>query len=246
MILDQTLEKIGLNSKEAKVYLATLELGQAKVLEIAKKTEIKRPTVYLILDDLKKKGLVSEVPKGTKTIFIAENPEKLINELKSREEALKKVMPMLKTIYNIDKHKPQVKFYEGKEGIKQVYNEIHKAKTYIDFYGSIKGIKQEFPESFLKYDEIKKMKIPVREIISDDPADKAYAHEIKKFGNPKHIVKIMPKKMQTMIDSAIFDNKIAIISIKKDYFGVLIESEEIAQSYRMLYELAWQSAHRFK
>jgi len=246
MILDQTLEKIGLNQKEAKVYLATLELGQAKVSEIAQKTEVKRPTVYLILDDLKKKGLISEVPKGTKTIFIAEDPEKLVKEIKTREEALEKVMPMLRTIYNIDKHKPQVKFYEGRQGVIDVYNEIRKAKNYIDFYGTVVALKQEFQDNFIPPKEIKKMKVRVREIMSDNPVDKAYAYEIKKFGNPNHLVKFMPKKMQTLIDSAIFDNKIAIISIKIDYFGVLIESEEIAQSYRMLYELAWQSALRIK
>ncbi|MBU2235559.1 helix-turn-helix domain-containing protein, partial [Patescibacteria group bacterium] len=47
MNLETSLIQFGLNSKEASVYLAALELGGSPVLKIAKKAELKRPTVYL-------------------------------------------------------------------------------------------------------------------------------------------------------------------------------------------------------
>ena len=41
-MLEKILKNIGLNEKEAKIYLALLELGKSKVPEIAKKAELKR------------------------------------------------------------------------------------------------------------------------------------------------------------------------------------------------------------
>ena len=56
------LSSIGLQQKEAKVYLALLELEQGTVSKIAKLSGLKRPTIYLILDDLIKNGYVTELP----------------------------------------------------------------------------------------------------------------------------------------------------------------------------------------
>lgn len=62
MEIADVLQKIGLQQKESAVYLALLELGTADVSGIAKKAGIKRPTCYLVLDDLKNRGLVSGKP----------------------------------------------------------------------------------------------------------------------------------------------------------------------------------------
>ena len=55
MEIQDVLKSIGLDDKEARVYMALLELGTATVHPIANKAEIKRPTTYLILEQLLKK-----------------------------------------------------------------------------------------------------------------------------------------------------------------------------------------------
>jgi len=67
MDLDKSLEKLGLNGKKADVYLAALELGKARVIEIAKKAGVKRTTCYDILLDLERQGLIYETAKKKKT-----------------------------------------------------------------------------------------------------------------------------------------------------------------------------------
>ena len=246
MILNKTLEQFGLSSAEASVYLATLELGSASVLKIAKKAEIKRPTAYLILDTLIEKGLVSRLPKENKTFYVAENPEKLINVLKEKEKGIQNIMPLLKAIYNVDKAKPQVRFYEGRDGLASIYDMILKSKTEILFYGYIKQLLKEFPESFIKVEDIKKNKLKVREIVTQDKFDLEYAHSVIKSKNPRHHIRTLTKDLIIETDNAIFENKIAIFSIKKDFFVVVIESADIANSYRAMFELAWRSAERIK
>ena len=55
------LEAFGLTEKESRVYLALLELGEAGIGEIAKKSAIKRTTLYDVVENLKKSGLVGSI-----------------------------------------------------------------------------------------------------------------------------------------------------------------------------------------
>ena len=75
-----TLEQFGLQGRKADVYLAALELGGASVIDISRKANIKRTTVYDILLDLQKDGLVSQTMEGKKRKFIGEDPEKTSKE----------------------------------------------------------------------------------------------------------------------------------------------------------------------
>ena len=69
--LVKSLEKLGLNEKESKVYIAALEMGKFSILALSEKTGIKRPTCYLVLYELIKKGLISTFPKAKKVLYVA-------------------------------------------------------------------------------------------------------------------------------------------------------------------------------
>src|SRR3989344_2058210 len=133
MELTEVLNKTGLDEKEAKVYLALLELGTADVTDIAVKAHIKRPTCYLVLDNLKNKGLVSQVPAKV-NLFTAESPEKLASEMYKKQELYKRFLPNMLALYNAKKDKPQVQLFEGVEGVKQVYEKIYIARE-VWFFG---------------------------------------------------------------------------------------------------------------
>jgi len=241
MTLEESLIKYGFSQKEVKIYLAVLDLGQASVLEVSRKSNIKRPTAYIILDDLIKRGLIRRLPKKKGDRFIASNPEKLVQNLKSKEKELSRIIPLLQAMYKVKKNRPSVKYFEGKKGVKEVYDEIRKAKKYIDFFGSIEILQKKVPSKLLSISDIKKMNIDVRELMPATKVNKEYFEKVKKYKNKKHQVKLMSREIKLETDNAIFDNKIAIISIKKNYFAVVIESQDIAQSYRNMYELAYKS-----
>ena len=246
MILEKSLEKYGLNKKEAKIYLALLELGEATVFEIAKKARIKRPTSYIILDSLLEKGLVLEIPKNNKKLYAPENPNYLFTDIKEKEKLLRDILPKLKSLYDTNEYRPKIKFFDGREGVKKIYNELLQAKKYIFFYGSIKDIMRNFPGSLLTIKQIKKMNIPVKEIITSDQFDLDYGRRVIRAGNPNHQIRTVKLGTYFILDSAVFDDKIAIMSIEKNFFGIIIESKELANSFKILYELAWQSAEEIK
>lgn len=59
----EVLKYVGLDEREAKIYLALLDLGPSNMSAIAKKTEIFRPVLYKLIPALEARGIVSRVVK---------------------------------------------------------------------------------------------------------------------------------------------------------------------------------------
>ena len=81
--LIKNLEKLNLADKEAKVYLALLELGEANIQRISNKSKIKRTTVYDVIEDLKEKGLVGTSKRKKRNYFFAENPRVILAQVEA-------------------------------------------------------------------------------------------------------------------------------------------------------------------
>ncbi len=244
MEINEVFHQIGLNEKEAQVYLALLELGSATVHPIANKANIKRPTTYLILDDLQKKGLISVVPREKKVMYTAESPEKLINDLQKKQELVKRFMPNMLALYNAKKDKPQVLLFEGKEGVGQVYNKIFNSPD-VSFFSTIRDVFQMFPDmpkTLMQRVKAKQMK--VREILTQTSVDLNYLTLMEQ--SEYYQSHLAPKDFpEFLTDSAIFGNSVAFFSFKPQIFAVQIDSKEISQSLRVLFNLAWQGSEPY-
>ena len=75
----EILQEVGLNDKEAIIYFELLKEKIANASKLAKLTKINRTTVYLELENLTRKGLVSYVIKNSKRYYQAALPEKLLD-----------------------------------------------------------------------------------------------------------------------------------------------------------------------
>jgi sugar-specific transcriptional regulator TrmB len=148
------LQDIGLAEKEAKVYLAALEIGRATADQLAKQAKIVRPTTYVQLESLMKKGLMSTYQEGKKTYFAPESPEllrrlllKQKDDLTAKERDLTSLLPDLLRQFEGAGERPVVRFFPGKEGITAVREELLKTKdknTYVLFsYGQLRKIYSE-------------------------------------------------------------------------------------------------------
>ena len=135
MITFKDLEQFGLSDKEAKVYLACLELGPSTAAQIAQKADVNRATTYVAIESLTKQGLLSSHEKDSKTFFSAEDPamlKRLLDqqreEVKNKLSSLEELLPELIKMHNYAGEKPKVRFFEGKEGLDTIKDEILKVK----------------------------------------------------------------------------------------------------------------------
>ena len=86
--LIQILNDMGLSENESKVYFMALSLGPTTILKLSQASELKRTTVYSVVESLKQKGLINTQVNGFKKKFVAEDPKKLEVILNSRKEKL--------------------------------------------------------------------------------------------------------------------------------------------------------------
>ncbi len=245
MEITEILNQIGLSGKEAQVYLALLELGTATVHPIATKANIKRPTAYLILEDLHRKGLVSVVPREKKTMYTAESPERLIQDLNKKQELMKRFMPNMMALYNSKKDKPQVLLFEGKDGIAQVYDKIFSSPE-VSFFATIRDVFSMFPDmpkTLMKRVNAGEMK--VRELLTQTKSDLEYLTWIEQ--GEYYQARLTPKDFpEFLTDSAIFGNNVAFFSFSPTVFAVMITNLQISQSLKVLYDLAWKAAEPYQ
>ncbi|MBI5644702.1 helix-turn-helix domain-containing protein [Candidatus Kaiserbacteria bacterium] len=114
------LQDIGLSEKEARVYLASLELGQTTAEKLAKHAKVNRSTTYVQLESLMKRGLISTHEADKKAVFAPESPEilkrlllKQRDDINSRERDLATILPMLVQQYEGAGEWPLVRFFPG-------------------------------------------------------------------------------------------------------------------------------------
>jgi sugar-specific transcriptional regulator TrmB len=251
--MEEELQKLGLSEHEAKVYLAALSLGPSSAAIIADYTNIKRPTVYLALDNLIKQGLISESILDKKKLFVAEQPEKL-NKLTKRmrrktveaEILLENLVPALKFLPKEYSEEPKVTFYSGFEGIKTAMLEVVASKASWYFFGSSakvlekllrqegKGIIKELEKYRQDSDRKKIYFITDQGILSLG----GYWRETKTKWRE---MKILPNLINSGTGFAIYEDKLAILNFENKPFATIIKSKNVAEVVKLMYQLIWKS-----
>jgi len=241
--IKKTLQSIGLDDKESEVYLAGIELGETSVQKLSKKAGTKRPTTYKILDSLIAKGVFSQVLKGKKRLFRAEDPEKLYGAIRQKEAQLKAILPELKSLYNITETKPKIRFYEGVNGAIAVYEDILASipdTSEILSYTGITGLFKDFPEDYAQsfFDRRVRRNISTRIIALDSEESRKWQ---KRGEFELRDIVLLPKEQFDFFgDTEIYGDKIALISYKENFMAIVVESKEIAKMQRFVFELAWK------
>ena len=249
--LEEQLTRLGLSNKAARTYLALLELGPSSIAAIGKKSGINRTTLYDIIPSLITEVLVTRVINSKTEKYEAQSPERLPLLLEQKISQLKLQMGNAKDLATrlgyLALHnkaaKPKVNLFEGEEGVKKMYEDSLLCKTFIRSFlapASLEDFDHEFADNYFKRRAEKKIKI--LGLINDSPETWQYVEQEKQLLRE---IRVVPKEMMDIKPEVyVYDNKVAFYSLKEKY-GVLIESADIAESIRQLYDLAWAEAGKW-
>ena len=140
--------------------------------------------------------------------------------------------------------RPKVRFYEGVNGLKDVYEDTLTSHEEILAYANVDQMHQTLTGYFPKYYERRTEKnISIRAIIPNSPVGRNRASEDKKEKRETELVPIEKYNFSPEIN--IYDNKVMIASWREK-LGIIIESAEIADAMKKIYELAWLGAKQFQ
>jgi sugar-specific transcriptional regulator TrmB len=250
MEIEYMLETFGFSEKETTVYLALLELETATASQIADASGINRSTVYVVIESLQKKGLIS-IQKEEESIakYSAAPPERL---LQIAEEEAKKyktlvgqihnVLPELKSKYPGNKPRPKVRFYEGKEGLITAYEDTLTASEEIRAFASIENMHMAIPGYFPDYYTRRSGKgISIKSIHPDTEEARERVKNNKKESRKSALVPAEKYSFSPEIN--FYDNKIVFMSLVEK-FSLIIESAELAEAFKKIFDLSWDEAKR--
>jgi HTH-type transcriptional regulator, sugar sensing transcriptional regulator len=243
MDLIQSLKNIGLNEKEAQIYIALLQLGKATPYQVSKHSQIKKPTTYVILEGLIDKGIVEQIPR-TKTLqYMATSPEDIFAMAQSKLETAQESLPELKALAKRRKRKVTAKYYEGLKGLEEMYNQqikIAKGKELLAFYAQGKNTP---PELWQLWDQLSddylRHKIKRKAITTHD---KTIIDFIKKHPNVQKLTKtklLDPEKYSSNISIEIYKNFTQITS-HRYMQGIVIDNPDVAAAMKQIFKLVWE------
>lgn len=252
--LKHKLNLLGLTDNQAEIYLLLLKQGLTSLLELSRRTDINRTTIYRIVEDLKKLSLVEEVldDRGIKVKAVA--PEKLELLLSSKEAELNNLkstisdlISNLSTIKDNPSPSTQVVYFRGQNGLKQLLWNILKAKGESVGYGYAdwnKSVGREFAEK-LRAERVRR-KIYDRELQNTDQAGPMSAWtKIKDYGSV-YQARYLPRKIiDIKHDTYIYNDVFAFYYfIQDELFGLEIHNAEIAKTQKQIFEVLWKMAKK--
>lgn len=247
--MDASLVKLinqsGFTEKQARVYLALLELGRCGVGQIAQHAELKRPIVYVIVQELMKRGYATQLlGLGTKR-YIPTDPRKLLQALQAHLDDFSFMLPLLHGLHERGQKKPFVEFYEGKDGVVSAFQLFGPAKT-ARYISSYQHLTKHFPievSHWVRSAVSGKTKTTTRQIAVDEPEAQAFAQQVIK--NKNWQVRYLPKGTSLEMDFSIVDHMVGCVSFNPLYI-VVIHSPAIADSLGLIFDLLWMSCKPHK
>ena len=256
----EELKKFGLQENEAKIYLALLERGRGTVTEISQTAGLNRTTGYDILERLGILGLVNRSTLGgKKRIYVAEPPSSLKQYLSEKKNYFQqKLKKSDDFIFNLSKlykseEKPVIKFFEGRQGIKNIY--LHTLETTETIY-SMLDFNQYIPEynqfGFEYMDQrvkkgIKEKVLAVKNKIGLNYYNEAYKNFSKRQAVTEYRWLPEIKNLSPATEVNIYNDKvIGVLAKPGENIAFEIESKSFADSLKILFELAWDKGEIIK
>lgn len=240
-----TLIQLGFSKNEATVYLALLRKGTASAGSLIKETGFHRNIVYDNLEKLTDKGLITYIIEDRVKRFQAKAPEALLqmldreqnklNERKAQAKALSERFKALETA----QPQQEATIFRGVRGLKVLFKDT--LATGEDYYvfGAPASSLAIMDDAFWKNYNLKReqAKITIRMIFNEELRD--WSREI---ASEMTQVRFLPKQFDTITETMIYGDKVAIIVWTPKPIATLINDVYLADAYRQYFKILWEEA----
>lgn len=242
----KTLVDLNLTEHEAKVYLASLSLGSSTILEIAKKSNVKRTTIYDVVEALKSKGLIRVEIDGFKKKYAAEDPRRLQDVLERKKENLNDLIPSLLALQKLPGDENSIKYYEGLAAIKSLYNSLIVGLEENDEYFVIAN--QDYwyyrdPVFFQKFiekraDIARERNVAIKLLFQDSELVREHKKREREFFET---IKILPKNIAFEADFVITPRQMIIHQVKGQDIAIVIENTAVIKTMQEVFKILWMT-----
>ncbi len=240
----------GLTEKEISVYVALLKSGPNSIMNLARETGIKRSTTHNTVEELVKKGLVSQTNYGERRMVVAEDPKKLEFLLEQRKWDMKKLESsmgdIVKSIYETipqakDNTKVEVKYYSGEKGFKEVcQRSIDHSTGEILFITNIDEWRKVYTEEYGREYYIParlKKKIFLKALAPKNPGGEKFKGDDKELMRE---TRFLPESYSFTPTAIICDDEVSLMISGEPYTAIVIENKDVVKMYKDMFNDLWK------
>lgn len=253
--ITESLIEFGLTDAEAEVYQAALALGARPASVIAQNVGLKRAHTYNVLRGLMEKGIVQEFEKRGIKHFTCSPPSSLISVLENRErelilqkQRLEQILPELKKLQNPLSAQPRVRFYQGFDGLREVYDDMLRTENseilaLVDLkytWTAVGPDGLDYVVGFIKRRE--KRNIVWRGICVGSSESDA---QVKMRPSHLRAMKLI-EGISCPAEISVYGSRVAFTSTHNELIGIIVENEPIAETIRSVLEKMWQLLPDYK
>jgi HTH-type transcriptional regulator, sugar sensing transcriptional regulator len=232
------LYELGLNGKEAQIYLALIKLGEVGTSKICKDTSLHRQFVYQFLDSLEKKGLVQNIIVKGRKKFSAKNPEVISKLLDYKKTIAEKIIKDISKIAKI----PEEQIVEVNQGedsyLLSAFELINKAENGTEILiigGNGDKFMRILGNRLGEYEKLRiRKQIEIRYIGSEQQRENLENNDRELFK-----YHLLPGEFTDITHTVIWPNFITL-----DTFGVpvtqtIIHNPAVSTGYKEFFETLW-------
>lgn len=240
-----SLINLGLTDKEARVYLALVSLGESVVYSISDRAGLKRPTTYVTLNELVKKGYAKRIPRARKQLYFPVSPDEVFSLARERLRESERALPELRALSKEGTEKKvRTTYYEGQE---QTLTAFLDTLNFPD--SEVSGWLSEQPWRSTGgkgwwHREYRPRRLALniyhRFIVPDLASMKTYTEEntkdLKKEVRVERGTPFLPKT-----DVLFYGGNRVLITSFEEHMGLIIESKLIHDTFVAIFERQWDS-----
>jgi sugar-specific transcriptional regulator TrmB len=246
--MDETLLQLGLNDKEAAVYLYLLKHPYQSAHQVANACNIQRTNIYRLLEVLEKQELVVHIDNPVRSFSAAEPQalrrllEKQNIQLKQASSALTAAMPQFRSQYSLSLDKPGVFYMSGDAGIEQLLTDMVNSGTEVLLVASdnVPGNQKTLDRFRELISERKKAGVKTRALFHHADYSAKVTKQLETMGMEVRLIGTNPFLGEVVIyeDNVVFTVYEPSVSI------TVITNDQIASTMRLLFDELWQKSSR--
>lgn len=236
----EQLQKLGMNEKEAKVYLYLIEYGTSGASEIAKYLGFPKSTVNFLAESLWKRGYLSKSMRANTHYYEADiglMESRILREQEEKNAFMRDIIPLLRE-KNANTHmKPKIVFLDGREQCRNAYLELLTVKeVFLEFWAHgdlVDAFGSTFMDDFIR-ERVK------RNIFCDSIGTAGVIEwELqKKDVLEKRELRIFGTDFGTIGSSiALYDDKVLVLNLRGISSWVRIENREFAETMKTIFRI---------
>jgi sugar-specific transcriptional regulator TrmB len=236
---------------EAELFSQLFANGPLSASQLAQKANISRTSVYDLLKSLVGSGLASETLKGGTKVFVATPVEKIQLLVEEKQKEIIAASQELESLKQINQNQgkfltPKLQIYAGQKELQQMMKDylLYRNLTVLAYWPIKKMLELLGPE-FIKDFHQKRLE---RNINLKVIWPKAQIPDLKKYSfllasqDLKREVRIAPTGIDFSLGYSIYGNTVRFISSRKESFGFLVESSELAEMMKSQFEVIWKNS----